>query len=205
MTHTIKNRGFTLLEVLVAIGIFALFSTMAYGSLTRLLENRERVEAERLFWRELALTFGRMQDDFAFARNRPVRDTDGGPQPRPAFRGEPTDQRALAEPSVEFTRGGATSVGPLPDLQRVGYRLADGVLYRVFWPALDRAPNAQPVSVAMLENVEELNVRFYDKAWVDHWPPLGVASTSPALPRAVEVTLKHRTRGSYTRTFLVRP
>lgn len=203
MTRMANTRGFTLLEVLVAIGIFALFSTMAYGSLTRLLENRERVEAERLFWRELALAFGRMQDDFAFARNRQVRDTDGL-QLRPAFRGEPTDQRALAEPSVEFTRGGVASVGPLPDLQRIGYRLADGVLYRVYWPALDRAPSAQPASVAVLENVDGFSVRFYDKAWVDHWPPPGQTSV-PALPRAVEVTLKLRTRGSYTRTFLVRP
>lgn len=203
MTRIAKARGFTLLEVLVAIGIFALFSTMAYGSLTRLLENRERVEAERLFWRELALAFGRMQDDFAFARNRQVRDADGL-QLRPAFRGEPTDQRALAEPSVEFTRGGVTSVGPLPDLQRIGYRLADGILYRVYWPALDRAPDAQPVSVALLEDVEEFQVRYHDTAWTDHWPPLG-QTAFPALPRAVEVTLKHRTRGSYTRTFLVRP
>lgn len=196
-----RHRGFTLLEVLVAIGIFALFSTMAYGSLTRLLENRERVEAERLFWRELALTFGRMQDDFAFARNRPVRDTDGL-QSRPAFRGEPTDQRALAEPSVEFTRGGVTSVGPLPDLQRVGYRLADGVLYRLHWPVLDRAPNTQPISVPVLTDVEEFSVRFYHTAWIDRWEP---EPQRPALPRAVEVTVKHRTRGGYTRTFLVRP
>lgn len=195
-----RHRGFTLLEVLVAIGIFALFSMMAYGSLTRLLEGRERVEAERLFWRDLTLAFGRMQDDFAFARNRPVRETDG--TPLMAFRGQPTDVRALAEPSVELTRGGATSVGPLPDLQRIGYRLADGVLYRVYWPVLDRAPNTQPISIPTLENVEDFKVRFFHTAWLDHWPPLG-QSTFPALPRAVEVTLVHRVRGSYTRTFLV--
>lgn len=196
--------GFTLLEVLVAIGIFALFSTMAYGSLVQLLESRERVEAERLFWRELSLTFGRMQDDFAFARNRPVRDTDGGPEPRKAFLGKPTDPRALAEPSIELTRGGVSSIGHLPDLQRVGYRLTEGVLYRIYWPVLDRAPTTQPIAVSILENVEDFKVRFYDKTWTDDWPPLGQTSFPP-LPRAVEVTVTHRTRGAYTRTFLVRP
>lgn len=197
-----RHHGFTLLEVLVAIGIFALFSTMAYGSLTRLLENRERVEAERLFWRELALTFGRMQDDFAFARNRPVRNSIG--ELSKAFLGQPTDPRALAEPSVELTRGGATSIGPLPDLQRVGYRLADGVLYRMYWPVLDRAPTTEPISIPILDGVEEFKVRFHHNAWLDHWPPPG-QSTFPPLPRAVEVTLVHRTRGSYTRAFLVGP
>lgn len=197
-----RHRGFTLLEVLVAIGIFALFSTMAYGSLTRLLESRERVETERLFWREIALAFGRMQDDFTFARNRPVRDTDGGPLP--AFRGQPTDLRALGEPSVELTRGGVTSIGPLPDLQRIAYRLDEGVLYRVYWPALDRAATTKPISIPVFEDVEDFKVRFYQNAWLDHWPPLG-QTQFPALPRAVEITLAHRTRGSFTRTFLVGP
>ena len=203
MTHP-KHHGFTLLEVLVALGIFALFSAMAYGSVTRLLENRERVEAERLFWRGLTLAFARMQDDFAFTRDRPVR-KDGGAEEPNAFEGRPTDPRALGEPSVEFTRGGASSVGSLPDLQRVGYRFQEGVLYRMHWPVLDRAPATQPVSVPILEGVEEFKVRFYDQAWVDYWPPQGTAGNHPPRPRAVEVTLVHRARGTYTRTFLVAP
>ena len=200
-----RHRGFTLLEVLVAIGIFALFSTMAYGSLTRLLESRERVEAERVFWREITLAFARMQDDFAFVRNRAVRRTDGTPEPY-AFKGQPTDPRAQAEPSVELTRGGVNSVGPLPDLQRIGYRLSEGVLYRVYWPVLDRAPTTQPIPIPILEEVDDFRVRFYHNAWVDHWPPLGqIQNNAPWRPGAVEVTLVHRTRGSFTRTFLVGP
>ena len=192
--------GFTLLEVLVAIGIFALFSTMAYGSLTRLLESRERVEAERVFWREITLAFARMQDDFAFARNRPVRNVDGSALR--AFRGQPTDSRALGEPSVELTRGGVTSIGHLPDLQRIAYRLDEGVLYRVYWPVLDRAPTTRSIAIPILEDVEEFKVRFYKNAWLDHW---GDDPQAAALPRAVEINLVHRTRGSFTRTFLVGP
>lgn len=199
-----RHHGFTLLEVLVALGIFALFSAMAYGGVTRLLENRERVEAERLFWRGFTLAFARMHDDFAFARDRPIRKESGAPESN-AFEGRPTDPRALGEPSVEFTRGGASSVGNLSDLQRVGYRFKEGVLYRMHWPVLDRAPATQPVSVPILEGVEEFNIRFFDHAWVDHWPPQGTTANHPPRPRAVEVTLVHRTRGSYTRTFLVAP
>lgn len=195
----LRQRGFTLLELLVAIGIFALFSAMAYGSLTRLLESRERVEVERLFWRELSLSFLRLQDDFAQARARHVRDTDGSELP--AFRGQPTDPRALGDPNVELTRAGVTAVGDRPDLQRVAYRLVDGSLRRLYWPVLDRAPTTQPTAVTLLNDVSELRIRFYDKSWLDRWP--ASPNSAEPLPRAVEVTLVHRTRGSYTRTFLV--
>jgi len=37
-----RHSGFTLLELMVAIGIFALVSVIAYGSLDRLLNDRQR-------------------------------------------------------------------------------------------------------------------------------------------------------------------
>src|SRR4030065_175447 len=42
-----RAAGFTLLEVLVAVGIFALFSAMAYGSLLRILDTRDPLETGR--------------------------------------------------------------------------------------------------------------------------------------------------------------
>ncbi len=199
--------GFTLLEVLVAIGIFALFSTLAYGSLLRLLENREQLEIERAYWREIGIAYARMQDDFGQARERGIRDTDG--QTLRAFIGQPTDTRALAPPSVELTRGGVpTGSNGRPDLQRVGYRLADGVLYRLTWPVLDRAPGTKPLAMPVLENVEEFRVRFfYNGAWFDFWGSLQQqaqqGNQQPGVPSAVEVTLAQRGRGKFVRTFFV--
>ena len=40
-----RISGFTLLELMVAIGIFALVSVIAYGSLYRLLHDRQRLDA----------------------------------------------------------------------------------------------------------------------------------------------------------------
>lgn len=197
-----RTAGFTLLEVLVAIGIFALFSAMAYGSLLRLLETRVHIESERAFWREISLCYTRMQDDFTHARERQVRGSDG--QALPPFRGQPTDPRALGDPSVEFTRGGVpTGASGRPDLQRIGYRLSEGVLYRLTWPVLDRAPTTQPLALPVLEDVDEFQVRFHEAAWLDHWPPQPQQATAPPLPRAVEITITLRTRGTFTRTFLV--
>lgn len=196
------DRGFTLLELLVAIGIFALISAIAYGSLTRLMVDRERLEAEHNFWRSLSLTFARLEEDLSQARERSVRDVIGFTQP--AFRGQPTDTRSTGAPSVEFTRGGVLtfSDGARSDLQRVAYRLVDGTLKRLTWPVLDLGPQTVPLETPILSNVEEFRVRFYAPAgaWLDLWPAQGI---NEILPRGVEVKMTLKGRGEFTRLFLV--
>jgi len=202
--HTARaQRGLTLLEILVAIAVFAIFSAMAYGGLIRLLDNRERVDAERVYWRNVSLAFLRMERDFSLARNRPVRQNDGNVLPGSAFLGQPTDPRALGDPNVEFTRGGVlVPNASTADLQRVGYRFVDNTLTRLAWPVLDRAPLTKPQSTPLLRDVEEFEMRFYQNgAWIDRWPPLG--TTNFVLPQAVEVTVALSGRGKFKRTFLV--
>jgi general secretion pathway protein J len=203
-----RAAGFTLLEVLVAVGIFALFSAMAYGSLLRILDIRDRLQTERDFWRGLSISLLLVEDDLAQARPRTVRGVDG--LIRPAFRGQPVDSRALGEPSLEFTRGGQIVLGDgaRSDLQRVGYRLREGTLLRLVWPALDQPVVSEPREAPLLEHVEELRVRFYAQlsGWVDSWPAntqTGAPTANNALPLAVEVTLKIEGRGEIVRVFQV--
>lgn len=224
MTELARTKGFTLLEILVAVAVFAIFSAMAYGGLMRLLDNRQRIDAERAFWRETALAFVRMQQDLSLARNRRIRDNDGI-SIRLAFIGQPTDTRAVSEPSVEFTRGGIlVPNGTTANLQRTGYRLVDGTLMRITWPVLDRAPLTKPDMTPLLHDVEEFQARFYvhsnqpstpgavqsgatrpGEGWSSEWPPLLAQASAayPALPRAVEVTVAIKGRGKFTRVFMV--
>jgi general secretion pathway protein J len=201
---TRRMSGFTLLELLVAIGVFALFSVMAYGGLTQVLESRDRVDAERAYWTGLARAMLRIEDDLLQARPRKIRDIDGAV--RPELEGRPTDTRALAEPAIEFTRGGVLSLsaGARSDLQRVGYKFLEGKLLRLTWPVLDRAPTTKPQETVLLDGLEELTVQFYGPAggWLASWPQTGGGTTSP-LPRAVEFTFKLRGRGELKRVFLV--
>ncbi|HLQ26191.1 MAG TPA: type II secretion system minor pseudopilin GspJ [Acidiferrobacterales bacterium] len=202
-------QGFTLLELLVAISIFAVVSAITYGGLIQVLKSRDRLEAERQFWRGLSVTFWYLQQDLGQARARSVRDTDGSPLP--ALRGQAVDPRALGEPSLEFTRGGMSVLSDAvrSDLQRVAYRLADGVLYRLTWASLDRAPQSKPVEAPLLQDVEAFSLRFFsDSAWSEQWPLRDGASGAAianliALPRGVEVKIKFLHHDEFTRTFLV--
>lgn len=201
-----RARGFTLIELLVALGIFALVSALAYGGLAQIMESRDRVNAQRVFWRSVSMLFRQMDDDLRQARERSIVDQTG--TTLKAFIGRPVDSRALGEPSLDFTRGGlpVTNLSPRSDLQRVGYRLHEGKLYRLTWPSLDRAPTAKPHEAAMLADVEAFAVRFYDaqaQVWHDEWPPIAGGQNATPRPRGVEVRLRLKGAGEFTRHYLV--
>jgi len=193
----------------VAVGIFAIFSAMAYGSLLRILDTRDRLETERDYWRTLSLSLMLIDEDLSQVRPRTVRGLDGL-DVLPAFRGRPVDSRALGDPSLEFTRGGQVVFGDgaRSDLQRVGYQLRDGELLRLVWPALDQPAVSEPRAVPLLEQVEELRLRFYatTSGWTSTWPAAsqtGAAPVPDALPAAVEMTIKIKDRGEIIRVFQV--
>src|SRR5207244_4029971 len=102
------------------------------AGLGRLLDSRERLTAEQRVWQELSQAFLRISDDVAHARPRGVRDV-SGVSSLPAFVGRLFDSRALAEPSLELTRGGELNYegAPRSDLRRVAYRLKEGRLVRL--------------------------------------------------------------------------
>lgn len=221
------QRGFTLLEVIIAISIFALVSAMAYSGLANVLRSSERVEAERATWRTFTMLYLRLEDDLSQARPRTIRDNYG--VALPAMAGQATDTRVLGAPALEFTRGGifllppqdSDTPGAAPpdtrraqrsDLQRVAYRLSEGRLWRLTWPDLDRGPQSEPQETSLLDGVgevQEFQVRFYsDKdGWVDNWPPRAANGTISAnlaqLPRGVEMRLVLKGRGEFKRLFLI--
>jgi len=196
-------RGFTLLELLVALLVFGIFSALAYAGLGRLLDGRTRLTDEQRSWQQLAQVFLRISDDVAHARPRPVRD-ETGVGLLPPMVGRPYDSRALAEPSLELTRGGEMHYGAAPesDLRRVAYRLKEGTLYRITWPSLDRAPVSKPLEAPLIGSVETFEVRFADNTrnTVTTWP---VGGANSPFPPAIEITLAVKGMGSFKRLFLV--
>lgn len=195
------ERGFTLLELLVALAIFALLAVMAYGGLNAVLNTRSQTDRQAGRLAQLQLAIHLMEQDLAYAVDRGIRDEFGTAQP--AMVGG-----SAAGLSLELTRAGWTN--PLQQqrstLQRVGYRVADQALYRVSWPALDRPQGLQPDEARILDQVSGLAVRFLDAQgeWHEQWPlPSDATQEVPALPVAVELSISLSDWGDITRLFRV--
>ena len=184
--HSPLVTGFTLLELLVALAIFALLAVMAYGGLASVLNTRAASDVHADELRALEFTFRNLQRDIEQWVPRDVRDPYG--DSRPALRGGPAYGVLL-----ELTRGGWRNPAGLQrsTLQRVSYRLQDGALIRDQWLVLDPAQDSAVLAQPLLEEgVESVFIKFYDGQgqWHDAWPPLNVQN--PGTPRLAEVTIE---------------
>lgn len=210
-----RGRGFTLIEILVALAIFTLLSVAAYRGLNAVLEARARVAADHRQWQTLALLFARLSQDFNTLVNRPVRNSAGLTEP--AFVAVP---ESFGEDQAElvFSRAGFPDAqGPLEATQRVGYRLREGRVELLVWPVLDQGPRTRPQVYVLVEPVEGFRLRYLDGRgeWLDRWPPPGpvagqfpgqipgqVQSQAGVFPRAVEAELTLAAGGVLTRLFV---
>lgn len=198
------QSGFTLLELLVALGIFALLAAMSYSGLNSVMTARQitNQHADRL--NQLQMAFLWLGRDIEQAVNRSIRDEYAEVQA--AMQGVETGRYQL-----ELTRTGWRNPAnrERSNLQRVAYGVRDGVLIRSYWNVLDRAQDSEPLESELLDGVEKLELRFKNeqRAWQDSWGsnPLGGATilTAFELPIAVEVTLETRAEGRITRLFRV--
>lgn len=193
-----KARGFTLVEMLVALTIFALMSVLAYRGLDAVLETRAHLADDNRRWRDIALTLAQLEQDLGMAVNRPVRDAGGIELPALVGDSQPVGTEAV---QLGVSRMGAAWQPGVPaDVQRRGYRLKGGTLEQLAWPVLDRAPHTVPEVHALLDGVRRFELRYLDRSgnWQPRWPLAGVAMP---LPAAVEVVIELDRGGSVTRVF----
>lgn len=198
LTRPIRTAGsgFTLLELVVAISVFAVVAAVAYGGLRTVLESKQLLDTRLQALAELQRAFSMLRRDMEQAVMRAVRDEVGATLP--AFVGKFGENELLA-----LTRAGWSNPRRIKrsTLQRVAYRWQDHTLTRVSWSVLDRVDDAVRSEVTVLGGVEAMGVRFMDQSlkWQTSWPPEDQAN--PGLPRAVELSLTLKDRGELSRLF----
>lgn len=196
MNYNSKYCGVTLLELLVALAIFAVIAVIAYSGLNITLTMRAQTDEHAAQLAELQMAFSRLGKDIEQYINRPIRNEYGDIEP--AIQG--TDIH------LEFTCTGWRNPmqQPRAELQRVAYHVAEGILWRSYWRVLDRAQNTQVLKVKLLQNVESFALRFLgqDLKWYDAWPPQSFEQAETQLI-AVEVTLIMTHWGSLKRIFQI--
>lgn len=190
-----REAGFTLVEVMVALGIFALVGVMCTGLLVTTIDARDRQEAAMDRLSELQHVRTLWREDAAQMVLRPHRTADGG-YSGPALAGPQTDflaPRTDAGRLAAFSRRGRPNPGGAADrssLIRVVWRVEDGALVREVWAAVDPAPASIPSPMVLAQGLEDVSVQFrYGRNWLNAPPDAG-RNSDAAMPEAMRLAYR---------------
>lgn len=198
MSKRHKQKGFTLIEVLVSIAIFASLSVAAYQVVSQIQRSNLLSQERTARLNELQRTMVMMDNDFRQIALRRTRTEGEEPEEQLIFWSDyllDSDAKGVMfarlgwhNPQQQFPRGEVT---------KVGYRLKRGTLQRIWWRYPDTPVGQEGIVTPLLTQVESFDLRFYDgKQWQNSW------DSSNTLPKAVSVVLMLKDYGKVTRTYL---
>lgn len=211
------QRGFTLIEVLIALAITAFVSMIAYTSISTVITSVDalRDSGNRSF--EINRAWMLISRDLHQFVARPIRDEFGDVEP--ALSGGD-----LARFDLSLSRTGWHNPHghPRSNIQRVNYRIEDEALWRDTYFVLDRAGDTEPQSVMLLDDVEYMELRFLEDIeflqfegrstnvdtdnWSEDWA--GDSSDPENLlqpPQAIEIRLQLLDWGEMRRIYALPP
>ena len=204
------QRGLTLVELLVALGIFSLVSAASLSVLSLALSGQDQLRTSTEEVRRLERMRTLLRGDLMQLADRPVRNAEGQSEPKLIGGAALSDRRPGAREAadetvlIRLTRGGWTNPGalrPRAELQRVTYLLKDGALVRRVRPFLDASPGTPAQDQVLLDGLTAATVAFHDgQAWQD-----GFASEEGGAPLAVRVEIDAPALGLVQHDFLAGP
>lgn len=179
-----RCRGFTLIEILVALVVFSVIGLISSQLMSRTIQSNELLRDRGAYLSEVQRAMQMMQRDVLQITQRPIRDQYGDPMQSLVIGNDG---------AIEFSRTGWRNPLNLPrsEVQRVGYLLQDNKLLRAYWPVMDRAQDTEPAYQTLLENVERIEFYALDSAGNEHtfWPQPGVAETNPIVGLVLRIDL----------------
>ncbi len=183
-------KGFSLIEVLIAVAITAMIAVSAFAIMNQALNTQKSGEVTDQRLAQIQRAMNRISIDFQQVAKRNVRDAYG--DFKPAVMGDKSADATF----ISLTRQGKRNPANLPrtELERITYKLEDKVLIREQWAVLDIATEDQILQRPLLEKVIRFEVEFYSQEqWVEQWPETDMLSDKNQempFPKAVKMTLE---------------
>lgn len=207
------RRGFTLLEVILAVTVLSLIGTMIYGGFSQTALNKARVEEDVDHSRIIHMALARMTRELSMAYvSTHVNPSLDLRVSNTAFIGKDNSR----EDRIDFTSFSHRRLyrnARESDQNEISYFVAEhpdepgtNVLARREQHRIDDDPRRGGKSQILVENVEEFNLEYFDpllSEWIETWDTVNTLAQPNRLPTQVRIRLsvKHPRRAGKTQTF----
>lgn len=164
-----RQRGLTLVELLVAMAVLAVLALGTSAILSSAIEGQSRAELRAQQLQSLGIATAIIQRDAAQMLLGPLRELDGEKRETAVFVDDPA-----AEYFLSFTKSGRMALpgvdvsGPY---ERVRYVWRDQALWRMTSPAAQPSFDSPWAEQRLLDEVDDIELRFFDgNRWHEQWP-----------------------------------
>ena len=162
-TH-IRQKGFTLFEMVIAVSIFALMGVIAFTALGQMTRTGQSVAEANNRLSDLQFAVVYFTRDWTQVSPRKIRNQYGDEE----------SNIVIADNVITFTRSGWSNLlgHKRSNLQRVQYLVIDNQLRRRHWKSLDQGIGEEPLEVILLDDVESMEIAFQDGSGksISTWP-----------------------------------
>ncbi|GAA6205203.1 type II secretion system minor pseudopilin GspJ [Thalassotalea sp. SU-HH00458] len=193
-----KSRGFTLIEVLLAIAIFAMISLASFSVFDGVIQS-ERFSNEKMQrLNDIQRAWLVIERDFLQIAARSMRIE--GEAPLENFIHTEQGSFSTSDESIAFVRHGWTNPGlliPRSDLQSVAYRINENVLERLHFNFVDAVTGEEPRVRKLIEQVTGIEIEYYYK---NKWQNTLIKAQ---FPQAIKLIVETEDIGIIERKFLV--
>lgn len=181
-----RPHGLTLIELVVALAVFAILGTLTWRGTAQLIDGGAAVDRELERWREIGRALHVIETELLQVV-APAAAAGAAPALRWSTSGEHRELELLG------LAGGGTP-------ERIAFR---HIGEQIEWHRRPDVPDGAATETdVLLGGVAALSLRFFaDGRWSEQWPRAG---TSAALPRAVELRVALTDHGEITRIHALR-
>jgi len=204
-TYPISQKGFTLLEILVAMAIASIIGVGAMVLLDSATLAHQKIQLKGDRYNAIERTMLFISNDIQQIAPRKFRDEFGD------IKENLTSDDSIGKTHLSFTRLGRRNPARLArsNLEKLTYLVEDEQLKRISYLYPDGMNLEQGLNRTLLDNVESLSFQFFNgEDWSDFWPvnpTLGTQDqvTGNILPVAIRVTLELQDIGSINRLYVI--